>query len=382
MSASITDPAARRPKGDRPDRPEKPGRRPGRGDEGKRKREQDWPEQRDPRPEEILKDYPLRRFHGERKDRYTPFLVLRHAGGDQGARPLAPGTTFWHSPDVWVVSSQGYNVPVAGEEVRIFARVSNGGLKDASGVVVRYWWANPSLAITEATAHLIGTATGVFVAGADGVNWSSVVVECPERWPVVMENGGHECIFAEAWAPYWDPIVAPLEPVTDRHVCQKNLHVVEAAAGKTFSFAIQVANISEVRQRVEVRMRTLSFRQVRAALAAPDIGFPEPLVETGRGMSLRMELAAEGGVLPAPTATYPLRLLSGAALAERGATACEPMGAVTQAALLRPWETRTLTLSGRVPDDARPRQAFGFDLHQRMGTVVTGGYTLYVVVAG
>ena len=123
------------------------------------------------------------RLHDRDKDRFTPFIVLRYDSGDTGARALAPGTIFWHSPDVWVVSSAGVNVPVAGEANKVFARVNNWGLKDATPVEVRFWWANPSLAITEAFAHPIGTATGVFVtAGA------SVIVECPDAWVPVIEN--------------------------------------------------------------------------------------------------------------------------------------------------------------------------------------------------
>src|SRR3974390_1876487 len=93
---------------------------------------------------------------GKGDKHYTPWLVVRYAAGDVGSRPLPGGTVFWESPDVWVVSSLGGNQPVPGEPNTVFARVLNLGLEDATGVTVRFWWANPSIAISEATAHLIG----------------------------------------------------------------------------------------------------------------------------------------------------------------------------------------------------------------------------------
>src|ERR1700757_1606486 len=75
---------------------------------------------------------------------YTPWLVIRCANGDVGARPLPGGTTFWESPDVWVESSLGINQPVPGQPNNVFCKITNLGLQDATGVVVQFWWANPS----------------------------------------------------------------------------------------------------------------------------------------------------------------------------------------------------------------------------------------------
>lgn len=357
----------RRPEEERPDKPDKP---------EEPNRDQKWPDPEGPKPERLLEEYPTGRLPGGRgKERYTPYIVLRYGEPDLGARPIPSGTSFWHSPDVWVVSSAGYNVPVAGEANTIFARVNNWGMKDAAGVVVRYWWANPSLAITETSAHLIGMETAFVPSG------SSVVVPCSTPWVPVMENGGHECVFAEAWAPYYDPITAPLEPVTDRHVCQKNLHVVEAEPGTRIAFPVHMANISALAQRVTLQMRALSFREIEAALTAPDIGYREKLLESRQGLPMKMELSAEGEFLSSPTAVYPLRLLSATRTRAAGrAMECQPLGLVTQTASLEAWESRTLTLHARIPPDARPNQAFAFDIQQRMGEVVTGGYTLYIVV--
>lgn len=350
---------------DRRERPEHPGHR-------------EPPRPEEPgRPEEDRPERP--RTHGvflaRDRARYTPFIVLRYTHGDSGARPLAPGTVFWHSPDVWVTSSAGYNVPVAGEINRVFARVNNWGMQDAAGVLIRYWWANPSLAITEASAHLIGTA-GAFVPSG-----YSVVVECPASWVPVIENQGHECVFAEAWIYYYDPIVAPLEPVNDRHVCQKNLHVLEVAPGQLFSLALEVANISPLAQQLVIQARALPFRQVHRALTSPELAYQERLVEPGTQVPIELDLAPTGAFLTTHTTTYARRLLAAAQLAAAGdGQQCQPVNAVARGAAFQPWETRTLTLRGQVPRDARAGQAFAFEVSQRMGPVVTGGYTLYLVV--
>ncbi|HWZ03882.1 MAG TPA: hypothetical protein VNX40_09765, partial [Mucilaginibacter sp.] len=160
---------------------------------------------------------PKLNFNG-RKDPVhdTTWIVVRADFSDQGDRPLAPGTVFWESPDVWVQSSAGINQPVPGENNTVFATINNYGLQDATGIMVKFWWADPSLAITEATAHLIGTG---FVDVPSG--WS-VQLQCPTPWVPVVENGGHECLIAEAFIQVIDPLTAPMDPMDDRHVGQKN----------------------------------------------------------------------------------------------------------------------------------------------------------------
>jgi hypothetical protein len=118
---------------------------------------------------------------------YTTWLLVRYHAGDSGARPLPPGTAFWESPDVWVESSLGINKPVVGQANRVFARVSNLGWQFAAGVWIKFWWADPALVITEASANLIGKA---FLPSIPS-GWS-VPVECPKPWIPVVENGGHE----------------------------------------------------------------------------------------------------------------------------------------------------------------------------------------------
>jgi hypothetical protein len=61
---------------------------------------------------------------------------------------------------------------------------------------------------------------------------------------------------------------------------------------------------------------------------------------------------------------------------------CRPAGAIAHEAGFEPWEARKVVLQGRVPLDAQPGQVFAYELSQRLGEIVTGGDTLYVVVQG
>src|SRR5438128_2211685 len=106
------------------------------------KRRNDRPVRRKPKVPVI--ELPRIYLPHETSVRYTPWLVVRYANGDDGSRPLAAGSISWESPDVWVKSRLGINQPIPGEDNTLFARVSNLGLQDATGVNVRLWVAFPS----------------------------------------------------------------------------------------------------------------------------------------------------------------------------------------------------------------------------------------------
>ena len=281
---------------------------------------------------------------------YTPFLVIRCAAGDYGGRPLPAGTVFWESPDVWVESSLGINQPVVGEKNKVFARVTNYGLEQANGVVVKFWWADPSVAITETSAHKIG------IGSVDIPAKRSAVVECPKPWIPIEENGGHECLLAEAYVPAFDPLTAPMDPVLDRHVGQKNEQLVLLEPGMSFHFPVHLANIAPLRQAV-----ALELHQAR----------------NERMLPLSMHLQAHAGTFVAPTDAFARGLL---ALGPTGGGGCMPVPWVARSLELEPWESRTVELSGAVPRDSRRGETFAFRLVERIGPLVTGGYTVVVRV--
>lgn len=306
---------------------------------------------------------------------YTPWLVIRYALGDFGGRPLPPSTVFWESPDVWVTSTLGMNLPVPGEPNQVFARVSNFGLQQANGVVVKFWWANPSLAITQATAHLIG------VAFVNIPSLRTVVVECPDPWVPTVENEGHECLLAEAYLPALDPLTAPMDPLADRHVGQKNEQLVGVSPGGKFRVPVWALNASAQIAHTTIEVRTIELEQVprlirerlgpEAALAPPRAGEASLVLHESR--ESRTSIEPHAGIAQRLLGVPPSTVV-GAENELRG----EP--AATHALELQPWETALIELSGVAPSYAKAGDTFLYRIMQRVGPAVSGGYTVALVV--
>jgi hypothetical protein len=315
-------------------------------------------------------------FPQETRTHYTPWLVVRYAAGDDGSRPLPGGSVFWESPDVWVVSSLGVNQPVPGESNTLFARVTNLGLQDATGVVVKFWWADPSLAITEATAHLIG------IGSSNIQSQCSAVVQCPTPWVPIVENNGHECLLAEAFIPAFDPLVSPMDPVDDRHVGQKNEQLIIIAKSRIFTTRLHAVNITGFTQSLTFEVQPLRIATLHPLLAAHARTLPARLLPPSAALPLTLHLNNTASFFTGPSAVFARRLLS-MTLQEVAGTArdCFTPAQITQAAQFEPWETRTIEITGHVPPDAQVGQTFAFRILQRVGRMITGGYTVIVVVA-
>jgi hypothetical protein len=324
----------------------------------------------------FLPQVPLLTFPQETRLHFTPWLLIRSFLGDTGARPLAPGTVFWESPDVWVVSSAGINQPLPGQNNTVFARVSNLGRETATGVQVRFWWANPSLAITEASAHLIGIGFTNIQGG------STVDVQCPNPWIPVIENGGHECLLAEALIPNFDPLTSPMDPVDDQHVGQKNEQLLFVSPGHKFVVNFEVVNITGFALPVALEVRP-ALRQTalttlllgRTQLRALNVRPPTT------ALPVALKLSDATAEFTGVSATFARRLLSTTLREAEGTlTTCTSPPQLTHTANFQPWEVRTAEITGRVPPDAQPGQSFLFRVQQRVGNIVTGGYTVVVVV--
>ena len=182
---------------------------------------------------------------GARPDLYLPFLFMRANPGDTGGRLNPDGSrmqgVFWESPDVLILAgadpSTAPSVPpelgqvaLAGQPNTIYAHVWNFGQAQAAEVVVEFYWCDPSLGINAASAHLIDQ---VFLSlGARGSGRAHALVKCPTPWTPTFLNGGHECLLVRVWdycsdslgKPEWDASI-------NRHIGQRNIHVVPAPAG-------------------------------------------------------------------------------------------------------------------------------------------------------
>lgn len=321
----------------------------------------------------------------EGKPVYTPYIMLNHDD------PLAPTGVFWLSPDIWVVSSLGKNLPVEGEANRIFARVHNRGLMDAANVNVTFYWADPSAAITDATVNPVGgskaaaTAQGVFIQSVLQPGGDSVVtVACPSPWfPIHL---AHECLVVKAWCPGRDPNAAPwepmLDPVYDRHSAQHNVTVKLLPPGQEFMIPISVANISGFTQMVRVQVTLWPFEQVAMRLKRLDVPLKVDLIKTERLLPMKAAFGEKRSLVHEGDAVFGRALLR-EDLAPRDSSRLAAREVLL--AELRdefaPWERRTVDLAGFVPREARPGEAYGFSLTQFLGEIRLGGYSGLVVVA-
>ena len=189
------------------------------------------------RRRKLLEDLPRLRARQKergRAHRFEPYLLIRSVLGDRGDRPI--NVPFWESPDIWtapgdpatspdVPPSHGGSV-VVGQPNTLYAHVWNLGFAPLAGILIEFYWFNPSLAIDGAHANLIGTAR-CELAGR-GMAGSHKLVKCTSPWVPIMANGGHECLMARV-SGMGDPVGGnEWAPWLNRHVGQRNISVVSA----------------------------------------------------------------------------------------------------------------------------------------------------------
>ena len=175
---------------------------------------------------------------GPRKDLCLPFLFMRANPGDLGKRPVVG--PFWESPDIMILAGvppelappippKLGEIALANQPNTIYAHVWNFGNGKAAEVIVEFYWCDPSLGINSASTHLI--AQTPVALGAKGSGRSHALVKCPKAWTPTFLNGGHECLLVRIWD---NPSDVPGEPKLDasinRHVAQRNIHVVASGA--------------------------------------------------------------------------------------------------------------------------------------------------------
>lgn len=192
------------------------------------------------RRRKLLEDLPKLRARQKdrgRAQRFEPYLLIRSVLGDRGDRPI--NVPFWESPDIWTAPGDPATSPVlpsshggslvVGQPNTVYAHVWNLGFAPLAGVLIEFYWCNPSLGIDATHANLIGTAR-CELAGR-GMAGSHKLVKCTSAWVPVMENGGHECLVVRV-SGMGDPVGGnPWSPWLNRHVGQRNVSVVAAGAG-------------------------------------------------------------------------------------------------------------------------------------------------------
>lgn len=165
------------------------------------------------------------------------YLYIRDNVADTGVEPSAPPQ--WLSPDITVIPPGGMpgDDPQAGvaNEVRITVR--NGGGLPAIGVWVDAFVADPTTGWTPATAVYVG---GVYIDVAPTSTNDAVLSWTPLPGPT------HRCMLARCSLiipndTYVNPAI--FDVANDRHVAQRNLHVVPLPKEtQAMSFGFMVVN--------------------------------------------------------------------------------------------------------------------------------------------
>lgn len=259
-------------------------------------------ERREKEVQNAIQDYRkiIQENYGQRKEIHiTPWLLIRHSPTDMGLRPIPPGNPFWISPDIWVESSHPLGNPVEGEPNFVHARIFNLGEFNAAPVKVDFYWADPSLGFGPANMNFIGTEW------LEVKSLNQVDVRCQTPWVPTFINNGHECLIANCSNHILDPIIYPFEPVLDRHVGQRNVHVEKALAGQAFQLKVNLNNIFPfvAINRVIARMERMYFEAANEnfplqQLINEVVSFGAPVLNTPAEMKNRFN----PGTKPFPTA--------------------------------------------------------------------------------
>jgi hypothetical protein len=296
---------------------------------------------------------------------------------------------FWESPDIFVVPDQQADtaplapatlggITQANAPTTLYAHVWNLGKSPAYRVRVEFYWFNPSLGISRSDANFIGAA---YVDLADRFtsypDWKPVsasygswlskgnhaVVRCPQTWIPQFENGGHECIVVRAFEPIMDSVGPDqFSAAQDRHVCQRNIAVVQAASPASIDLALNLGPI-DTPSDIEVDViaqgpSTMPWLQLYAQRRSA--GFVQATESVVAGFLPPSIRSARLPVLSTVPIDARRSLLRGREKFERG---CCPL---------------QISFHASIPD-MRPRQAQVLRIRQRSGSDVLGGYTVVLL---
>ncbi len=181
-------------------------------------------------------------------DTHSKRLTLRDSTADDGTRPLADGTAYWESPDLFINGGIDPGTAKVGADNHIMANVHNETQAPISNINLEVWVCdytmgiNPSSALASSNpggAPMTGFASGPIPAGGN------LVVDCGIWHPVPADaslNGGHVCIAGNC---YGDGDGAPFSGSDFKFLCdchhgQHNIAVVQLAMNKIRDFHFQM----------------------------------------------------------------------------------------------------------------------------------------------
>jgi hypothetical protein len=87
-------------------------------------------------------------------------------------------------------------------------------------------------------------------------------------WVPVLVDQGHECLVAQVYDPVSDPVVAPFNPVQDRHVAQRNISVVQLPTGKALTFNFFSQNLALTQANTVLEVQNLQGEALKTLAAS------------------------------------------------------------------------------------------------------------------
>ncbi|WP_143075989.1 hypothetical protein [Stigmatella erecta] len=138
------------------------------------------------------------------------------------------------------MNGQRLSQAIAGQPVRVFARIRNRGTLPAFPTRVSFAFVDASLGIAWSAPRLIGE-TGTDVP-PNQLGPGVKDVECPEPW-VPGASSTHACLLVMCDEVLMDHPAVPWSAGFDRHVAQRNVTILPAGPGKTLAFRLQFATV-------------------------------------------------------------------------------------------------------------------------------------------
>ncbi|MBI3941416.1 MAG: hypothetical protein HY326_00255, partial [Chloroflexi bacterium] len=163
-------------------------------------------------------------------EEHTPAIMCRDNLNDDGTVPsTATGGTWWESPDIWVRNqpdgSPVHQNPIVGQVNTIYVRVTNKGNGTATNITVHIYDTKGATNLRwpdDWVPELGSVHIPTLLAG------QSVVVSLP--WTPVYT--GHYCFLSRIESPD-DPITFDGWVPFDRHLCQRNLQIIDSPTSAT-----------------------------------------------------------------------------------------------------------------------------------------------------
>lgn len=203
-------------------------------------------------------------FEMEKEFENRTFLGIRTHPADDLSGPLPSQYKSWVSPDIHLIQPSGSRASkaITGSKNEIQVVVTNKGGIEAVDAKVDTFFADPSTASTPATATKIGSKYVTVPAHQQqSVSFS---------WTPSPSESGHQCLLSRVgiFAPpdiYQNP--NKFEVRKDRHVAQKNIHVVTVSEPKMAEFGFGVVNPRAESMTFRVQARQIQNVQELDAIA-------------------------------------------------------------------------------------------------------------------